>query len=179
MFVASLTKFKIYIDGVMVGKIKNGQSLTVDVTPGQHEISVHKKNPTMVTIEKDTTADVVIYGANSFGITNINGGSGNPTLDDNDAIAKCEQRANLLLIGSVALPIISVIMFYATSQKYVLQFWFYSVVIGYALVNISGLKNIKDHDSSTYKALLLKNVISLVIGIISVIITIYITNFGL
>lgn len=178
-FVASLVSFKIFIDGELVGKIKNGHIVTFDVTRGQHEISINKKNPTFIVVNGDTTADVVIIGANNFGIANINGESGsmqNSISSTPNYSSKYETQALSILIASVLLPIISVILYMVTNHKYVLQFWFYSIIIGYGIINIFGLKNIKGSDK--YKSLIMKNVIAVVIAIISLIVTLYITNFA-
>ena len=174
-FVASLVAFKIFIDGELVGKIKNGETITFDVTRGQHEIAINNNNQTTVMINNDTTVDVVIFGANNFGITNINGENG--SMQNNiDLTPKYETQALGVLIASVVLPIISVILYFVTDHKYVLQFWFYSIIIGYGIINIHGLKNIKGTDK--YKSLLMKNVIAMVIALISLIVTLYITTIA-
>lgn len=178
MYVASLVAFKIFIDNVMVGKIKNGQTLTLDVTPGQHEISINNKNPMTIMIDRDTTADVIIYGANNFGISNINGNDSSNVTGGEDLISKCEKSIRWNLIASIVLPIISVILFFVTDKKYVLQFWFYSVIIGYGIINMTGLKNIPNKNDPAYKSLVVKNIIAMAIGIISSIVTIYITTIG-
>ncbi len=37
---ASLCKFVVYVDGMMAGELKNGQEMTINVSQGNHELSV-------------------------------------------------------------------------------------------------------------------------------------------
>lgn len=158
-FVGCLVGFDVYIDNIKVGKIKNGETLVLEVDAGVHEISIHKKNPTKVTITGDTTADVVVFGSNNFGITNINGEG---FIQNNSGIENNKKSTNIVLIFSILLPIISIVMFYTSG--YYFQFWVHGIVAGYAIVNIFGLKNFKNYDE--YKSLLAKNVIAIVISIV-------------
>ncbi len=160
-------KFDVYIDNQLVGKIKNGQILEFEVTNGVHQIAINKKNPVNVTINADTTADVVVFGANNFGITNINGQTINS--DMNVTNTNAEKTTNTVLITSIVLPIISVVMCYLI--EYYIAFWVYAIIAGYAVVNISGLKNLKGSDK--YNNLLIKNIIAIILLSISMAVTIY------
>ncbi|MBR4177908.1 MAG: hypothetical protein IKR57_01000 [Bacilli bacterium] len=172
-FVGCLVAFKIYIDGEQVGKIKNGGVLELEVTPGQHEISVHKKNPTNIVIDRDTTADVVVFGANNFGITNINGqGQNNPETQEH-YLNRNSSNSNYVFYISLIIPFVSIIMLYTI--KYVVAVWVYGIVIGYCIVNIVGLKNLKTTDSEKYKSLLIKNIIAIVVNIIAIVLTMTVT----
>ena len=173
-FVGSLAKFNIYIDNQLVGKIKNGQTLELEVSGGNHQISINKNNSVNININRDTTADVVVYGVNNFGISNVNGETinNNNINTNNNYIIKNEKSTNSVLIASI-IPIISVIMFFTIS--YYITFWVYGLVIGYAIVNISGLKNQKG--SANYKKLLTKNIIAIIISAIILLLTAYITIY--
>ena len=80
--IASAVKLDVEIDGVKVGELKNGGTLELNISAGYHTIYFYKKsifvnfipnNKINFLIKGDTTADVVVLGANSVGITNING----------------------------------------------------------------------------------------------------------
>ncbi len=179
-FVASLVAFKVYVDDNLVGKIKNGKSLIVDITPGPHVITINKSNATNIMVNGDVTADVVVFGANNFGLTNINGSGMNQNYVDNNQnnlSSKYVSMANGLLITSIVVPVLSVILFFVTDKKYILQYWFYSIVVGMGFVNIFGLKNIKQYDSKVYQESLIKNVVAIIISTVAIFITIYLLNF--
>ena len=165
-FVGCLIGFIIYIDGQKVGKIKNGKTLELEVAAGKHTISIHKNNPVDIVIDKDTTADVVVYGANNFGITNINGrgssGEENKAQLDN-YLKKSKMNTNLTLISSIVLPIVSLVLLF-TIQFYI-QFYFHGITAGLAIVNLAGLKNLKG--TKEHKSLLIKNIISIVVSVIA------------
>ena len=176
-FVASLITFNIYIDNEKVGKIKNGQTVEFAITGGSHTIAIHNKNNAVnLVINGNTTAEVVVFGANNFGITNING-NGIPSFNnvDDNIFLQAKNRTNALLYSSITLPIISIIMV-ITIGRFITA-WLYAADIGYAIVNISGLKNQNIVDNTLYKSLLTKNIVSIVISFVMMIITIYATIF--
>ena len=95
-FVGGMVAFDIYIDNVKVGKIKNGKTVELEITGGEHIISIHKNNPVSINITGDTTADVVVFGANNFGITNINGqGTESNNSINNNYIEKNNKKTNM------------------------------------------------------------------------------------
>lgn len=167
-FVGCLVGFIVYIDNVNVGKIKNGGTLELEVEAGNHTISIHKNNPVNILIDRDTTADVVVFGANNFGITNINGTGDLNTENREQYAEKNTKNTNATLIFSIIAPIISTIIL--VNWGYYLQVWIYGIIIGYALVNIFGLKQLKG--KPIYKSLLIKNIIAIVISIIACILSI-------
>ncbi len=169
-FIGSLVSFSIYIDNKLVGKIKNGQTLEFEVSGGVHQISINKNNAVSITINTDTTADVVVFGTNNFGITNINGQSIN-NVSDNNYSKRNETASNIVLIMSIIVPIISIILYFLS--RYYIAFWIYAIIIGYCIVNIAGLKNQKCSES--YKKTVIKNIIAIIISIVSIIITVYLT----
>ena len=175
-FVGALIAYKVFIDNNVVGKIKNGETLTFDVIPGQHTISINNnKNPIVININGDTTADIAVYGTNEIGITNVNGQGQNFYGNENNIIIKkCQNQATAFLISSIALPIVSVIIYF--TFKYLIAAWIYGINIGYGIINIYGLKHIKEIDNKKYNQLLIMNFIGIAIGIIAVIVTIFIIN---
>lgn len=180
-YVLSLETFKIFIDNVMVAKIKNGQTIVLDVTPGVHTISINNNNPITINIDRDTTAEIVMNGAYNFVITNINGSGYDDVISDsNNSVSKHQKETNVLLIGSIVLPIISLVLYFLTNHKYVLQFGFYALLVSVSIINISSINSLKKVDESLddtlYKSLLIKSIITIVIGITCIAITIYITN---
>ena len=170
-FVGCAIAFKVFIDGEMVGVIKNGKTLELQVTPGDHEISIHKNNPVHIIINGDTTADVVVFGANNFGITNINGQG--QIVENNQYANKNTKSNDIFFYISILIPIISIILLY--SVGYVISVWVYGFVIGYCIVNFVGLKNLKSADTEKYKSSLIKNVVSVVINIIAIVLTLCVT----
>ena len=117
-------------------------------------------------------ADVVVFGSNNFGLTNISGQNSNVVESTNNTIHFDEnkKKTNLLLIFSIILPILSIVLIYAFNL--IIKAWVYGLFIGYTIVNIYGLKN--DKNSSEYKSLLLKNIIAAVIYGLSAFITTFI-----
>lgn len=176
-FVASLVSFDVYIDNIKVGKIKNGEIIELDITIGRHEISINKNNPVNIEIKGDTTADVIVMGANDFGISNISGQNTNfqeSKLNIN-YIEKSNKTSNFMLYMSIGISIISIFMMF-TINRYI-KSWMYVMIIGYSIVNIIGIKNQQKqnyNNSEMYKSALIKNVISIVICVIMEIITVYI-----
>ena len=170
-FVGCLIGFDVYIDDVKVGKIKNGKTLELEVAGGAHTISIHKCPGSNIFVDKDTTADVVVFGSNNFGITNVNGSGVTSPESSDKYLQKTIKTTNAVLIFSILLPIVSVIMLFTV--QYYLQVWVHGIVAGYAIVNIFGLKNLKG--TPEYKSLLTKNIISMVISIIAAVVVGFLT----
>ncbi len=164
--------FDIYIDNVLVGKVKNGQTIELEVSSGVHQISVNQNNPINITINGNTTADLVVFGLNNYGISNVNGQSINNN-NDNAFIQKNVKSTNYVFIASLAISIISIVMLVASG--YYITFWIYPIIIGYSILNIAGLNNQKQ--SSNYNKLMTKNIIAIVISTIMLLVTIYLTAF--
>lgn len=163
-FVGCLVAFVVFIDGEKVGKIKNGKTLELEVEAGTHTISIHKNNPVNITIDRDTTADVVVFGANNFGITNINGSGANTSGENTEHyLERNVKKTNTTLIFSFIIPAVSVFMLFMWA--YYIQVWVYGIVVGVAAVNIAGLKQLKELPE--YKSLLTKNIIAIVVSIIA------------
>lgn len=167
-FVASLVAFEIYIDNVKVGKIKNGQTIEVEITIGNHEISINKNTPVSIVINKDTTVDVVVFGLNNYGISNID--EQNTNNIENNYVKKNEDKTNLIFYTSIILPIISLIMF-LTINFYITHF-VYALFMGCAIINVFGLKKLNLNNSKKYKSLLSKNIIAIILLAIAIIVTI-------
>ena len=165
--------FKIYIDNVKVGKIKNGQTIVLNVSAGNHIISVNKNNAVNIEINGDTTADVVVFGANNFGITNISGQSSNVVQEqiNNNYVEKSKGKTNLVFWVSIILPVLSFILIY-TAEMFITE-WVYGLLIGLAIVNLFGLKN-QNNDQKTRKSMLIKNIVTIIISTIMIFVTIYI-----
>jgi uncharacterized membrane protein YidH (DUF202 family) len=171
--VGCLVGFNIFIDDVKVGKIKNGEVLTFDVEPGNHTISVNKKNSVNILIDKDTTADVVVFGSNNFGITNINGGTNEYNQDNSvNYLNKSIKNANSTLIFSIILLVLSISMLFIFG--FYIKAWVHGIIIGYAIVNIVGLNNLKD--TKEYNSLLTKNIISIVVSAVSIVSILFLIN---
>ena len=176
-FVGSLISFDIYIDNEKVGQIKNGETVELQVSSGDHQISINGNNAVNITISGDTTADVVVFGSNNFGITNVSG-QGNGYVEnkiDNKFIEKNKSATNSLFVISSLLSIGSVIMLII--KGVFLKPWIYGFLLGYALVNIAGIKNIKSSNVEEYNLLLKKNILTIVICAISIIISAYATIY--
>ena len=180
-FVGSVVALDVNIDNQKVGTIKNGETLELDITAGNHTIFLSKKNLLVsvdpnnavnIQVNGDTTADVVLFGANNFGITNINGQGINVNSDSTqNYFEKNKKKSNLTLIASIIIPIISIVLF--ISAKLYITPWVYGIVIGYAIVNLVGLKSQKMNEQ--YKSNLFKNIIAIIISILFSVATAYIS----
>ncbi len=172
-FVGALVGWNVFIDNEKVGKLKNGETIILDVTSGNHIISFNKTNPINIQINGDTFADVVMYSTNNFGIDNINGQTNNTVPVAN--VEKSKKSANSLFITSIVLSIISIIGIFAFG--FYIKEWFFALIIGYGIINLSGLKKLNDPE--TVKKIREKTIASMIIAAIMIIITIYISvNFG-
>lgn len=172
-FVGSLATFKVFIDDQLVGKIKNGGTLQIEIPSGTHLISINKNNAVNIEINEDTTADVVVFGANNFGIANVSGQANNETNAQLSVYAeKSKKKHDYLLYSSIILPIISVVMFYTI--QYVIAVWTYGIVIGIGIINIAGLKNQNITSEERTKAVI-KNFAAMIISIIAIIVTMNVT----
>lgn len=175
-FIGCGSAFSIYIDNELVGKIKNGKSLEVDITAGSHVISVNNKNEVTIQVTGDTTADVVIFGANDFGITNINGQG--PSVNDeniNKKVANAKMKSNVDLVMSLLIqPIISILIIFILKLDPWISIFTLALNIGYILVDIAGIKNIKQFFKENYNSCLAKKIIALFISILWLIPLMYI-----
>lgn len=168
-FVGWAAVFNIYIDNVLVGKVKNGQILELEVNGGNHQISINQNNPINIMIAENTTVETVVFGVNNYGI-NINGQS---NINNDEIIKKNKNLTDYLLWFSIILSTVSILMI--LFWQYYITYWTYAVVIGLGIANISGLRNQKN--SNQYKWLVTKNVITIIISTIMLLMTIYITIF--
>ena len=176
-FTACGSAFSIYVDNEMVGKIKNGKTLEVDITPGNHTMSVNKKNEISIQVTGDTTADVIVFGSNDFGIININGQS-SPMIDEimNKKVEKAKMNSNVDLIMSLlAQPLISILCIFVLKISTWIVIMTGAFDIGFILIDIAGLKNIKQFFKEKYSSCLTKKIIALIVAIIWVIIFMFIS----
>ena len=168
-FVGCLVGFKIYVDNNYVGKVKNGKTLIIEVTPGEHVLSLNKMNPVGINVYNDIAVDTVIFGPNNFGFNNIriNGEevSNTNTIDYSKRYAV---EANANLIFSFVIPFI----YFIFDKSSYIHIWLFSMFIGYGIINIFGLKKIKNTNRKVYTSSLIKNIIAIIIAIVFVILAI-------
>jgi len=173
-FVGSLIKFKIFIDNNEVGTIKNGETVVLNVTSGNHTISFNKTMDQNITIFGDTYADVEVIAGNKFGLSNIRDNNGvnvqnNELYTEN--VDKIIKSAKWPLILSCACIVISFIMLFTIRR--VIQPWVYGISIGYTIINLSSLKKHKQVLKEKYGSLTTLNIISIVVSIVGIIISGY------
>lgn len=170
-YVGCLISYDIYIDYVKVGKIKNGETIEFDISVGNHVISVNNANAVNINVTADVTADVVVYGAGNFGFANISGQQNNYEVNqmNENYKQKSVDKSNSTLLWSILIPIISIVLLF-TIHYYVMS-WVYGIYIGYAVVNLLGIKNLDIDEASKNKARI-KNIIAIAICVVSIILTI-------
>ena len=173
-YVASLIKFKIFIDNNVVGTIKNGETVVLDVSAGNHTISLNNTINQNINISCDTYADAVVIAGNKFGLTNIRDNNGTIIqLDDlyatnMDKITKSARGPLLLSIGCIVLTFI--LLF---TVRMVVSPWIYGMSIGYTIINFSSIKRVKNALGDKYKSLVTLNVASIIISVIGIIISMF------
>lgn len=173
-FVGFAGSFSIYVDNELVGKIKNGKTLEVDITPGNHTISVNKANAVNINVTGNVTADVVVFGTNDFGITNINGqGSSIQNEAMNRKVANANTKSNADLVMSILQPILAILLIFILKVSPWIVILYSAFSIGYIIIDIAGIKNLKDYLKEKYKPCLIKKIVALVISILCVIPLIY------
>ncbi len=166
-FAGSLIKFKIFIDNVEVGKIKNGETVTLRVQCGQHTISFNNTIKQTINIVSDTSVKVGVIAPNTFGIIN------NAVNDINNSqeIDKVIKSANGPLIFSLCCIVISIVLLMLTN--YVISPVMYGISIGYASINMVSIKKYKQSLNDKYQKILSKTIISIIISIVGIIISGY------
>ena len=167
--------YNIFIDGIKVNKIKNGQTLDIPITRGKHTIALsNKKDAVDIVINGDISADVMLMAANHVGITNVRGSGDYSALNrnsDDRYVEKAKKSANVNLAFTGVLPLLSVIWLFLVGG--VVSPIVYGIFIGYSIINLAGLKKVS-HDPNLYRSLLIKNIIAMVLFIIEGFITILI-----
>ena len=166
-FVGSLVAAKVIIDNENVGKLKNGTTMTFEVTPGVHTISFGG-NASEIQITGDTTYEVGFVAANTFGIIGTGG-----NVDANvttSTIEKSTKATNALFWITIILSAISLILIFFVG--YYIKFWYFAICIGDAIVNLSGLKKLGVSEET--KKLRTKNIIAIVVAIVMILITAFI-----
>ncbi len=184
--VGAAVTLDVNIDNQKVGTIKNGGTLELDVLAGNHIISVSRdstfvsvnpNNGVNVLINGNTTADVVLFGSNNFGITNINGQGVNSNGSNVvEHFARNKINAVVVFAVSIIISAISTIMF--ITSKMVIMPWIYGFVAGYAIVNLTGAKAQKGSDG--YALVLFMNIMAIIVAAIFGFVTAYISinNIG-
>lgn len=173
-FVGSLITFKIFIDNVQVGTIKNGETTVLNVQAGNHTISFNNTMNQNINIQSDTYADVVVIANNRFGLSNIRDNNGysaqnNELYTENaDKIAKSARGP---LIFSCLCIAITFILLYTVEK--VIAPWIYGLSIGYTIISLSSISKNKQVLGNKYNSLLTLNIISIVVSIIGAGISIY------
>lgn len=163
-FTGSAVKYKIFIDGQQAAVLKNGETVSVPVSAGLHRIHVNKYSDVNVEINQNTTAEVDLIGAGNVGLVNISGQSAY-TKQANDAIraGSIEKKTNFLLIGSIVLPVISVILLLVTESKIMGYYWFL-VGLVLAVINLRQLKaNENSIEAAARKKIMIKTIVALVL----------------
>lgn len=178
-FVGSLIKFKIFIDDNEVGTIKNGETVVLNVSYGNHTISFNKTMNQNINISGDAIADVVVIAGNKFGLSNIRDNNGlniqNNELNATNADRIIKSAKGPLIFSCTCIVITFVLLFTA---KRVISPWIYGISIGYSIINLSSIKKHKQLLNDKYKSLITLNIISIVVGIIGIIISLYLMNGG-
>lgn len=173
-FVASLIKFKIFIDNNEVGTIKNGETVVLNVSFGNHTISFNKTIEQSINISSDTYADVLVIAGNRFGLSNIRDNNGlsvqnSEIIGDNvDKIIKSAKWPLIFSCGFIALTFL--LLF---TVKKVISPVMYGISIGYTIINLSSLKKHKLILKEKYNSLYILDIISLVVSIVGMIISLY------
>ncbi len=173
-FVGSLIKFKIFIDGNQVGTIKNGETVVLNVSSGNHNISFNKTMNQNINISSDTSADVVVIAGNKFGLSNIRDNNGLNVQNNElytESAEKIIKSAKGPLIFSCACIALTFIMLFTI--KMVIQPWVYGISIGYTIINLSSLKKHKQVLNEKYGSLITLDIISIVVSIIGIVISGY------
>lgn len=173
-FVGSLMKFNIFIDNNQVGTIKNGETVVLNVSSGNHTISFNKTMDQNINISSDTSADVVVIAGNKFGLSNIRDNSGLNVQNNElytESADKIIKSAKGPLIFSCACIAITFIMLFTI--KMVISPWVYGISIGYTIINLSSLKRHKQVLNNKYGSLITLNIISIVVSIVGFIISGY------
>ena len=174
-FVASLVKFKIYIDNIEVGTIKNGETVVLNVTSGNHVISFNKTMNQNLNISADIYADVVVISSltsTKFGLSNIRDNNGINVQNNKistENIDKIIKAAKGPLIFSCACILVTFILLFTVEM--VISTWVYGISIGYTIINLSSIKKYKQILNDKYNSLRTLNIISIIISVIGIIIS--------
>ena len=168
-FYGSMVSWKIFVDGVNVGQLKNGESITFDITSGTHTIAINKRNPISMEIVGNTTAEGVIYGTNNFALINFNGQPGNPTLEAN--IKKANNYATMVMIIDILLAVIGILLLFA---GYYLKLWLYAVAIADSVINLPLVKKFGENENT--KKMRTKHIAGIVIAAVMLVISCYFIN---
>ena len=173
-FVGSLIKFKIFIDGNEVGTIKNGETVVLSVSSGNHTISFNKTMDQNINISGDTSADVVVIAGNKFGLSNIRDNNG-LNVQNNELYTESAKKIIKSAKGSLRLSCacIALTFIMLCTIKMVIQPWVYGISIGYTIINLSSLKKHKQVLNDKYGSLITLDIISMVVSIIGIAISIY------
>lgn len=173
-FVGSVIKFKIFIDNNLVGSIKNGETVNLNIHSGNHTISFNKTMEQNINISSDTFADVIVIAGNKFGLSNIRNNNGQ-YIQNNELYAenidKVIKSAKMPLIFSCACIAITFILLF--TLQLVISPWMYGISIGYTIISLSSIKKNKQALIDKYTSLLTLNIISIIISIIGIIISGY------
>ncbi|MGM9877615.1 MAG: zinc-ribbon domain-containing protein [Bacilli bacterium] len=173
-FVGSLVKFNIFIDDNQVGTIKNGETIVLNVSSGNHTISFNKTMNQNINISGDTFADVVVIAGNKFGLSNIRDNNGLNVQNNElytESADKIIKSAKGPLIFSCACIAITFIMLFTVQM--VISPWLYGISIGYTIINLSSLKKHKQVLNDKYGSIITLNIVSIVVSIIGFIISGY------
>lgn len=163
-FVGAIVKWKIFIDGVEVAKIKNGQIINFNVTQGDHTVSINDCPASTIFISGNTTADIVAFSLYDFGIVNI---SGNTNQETNMNIKKTTsiyiyKFSIYLLIANIVNLFLYIFIF---NHLIVLL-----LLLAQSTVNIFVVIKQKKLLNDKYAISLMFNIFSLLIGIITFIV---------
>jgi len=173
-FVGSLIKFKIFIDNNEVGTIKNGETVVLNVSSGNHIISFNKTMDQKINISGDIYADVVVIAGNKFGLSNIRDNNGFNVQNNEiytESTDKIIKSAKGPLKFSCACIVITFILLFTI--KMVISPWLYGISIGYTIISLLSIKKHKQVLNDKYGSLITLNIISIVISIVGIIISGY------
>ena len=161
-FVGCLASLKIKIDDKEVGKIKNGATLFTSVPEGSHTIFVNNQEIATLNITADTSVEVAFSGPNMFTLQNIEVGGVTQNIVENRNSKKGISASTKSCWTAVILfPVISLILAYTV--QLIVHPIAYGFLIGYAIINIVGLK--KYEKTQETQSLITQNIIIIAIAI--------------
>lgn len=175
LFVGSLWTLKIYIDGKKKCELKNGESIKLDITGGNHHISFSGYSDYTLQVLDDVTANVVITDTKKILLQDLIGA--NIITDENNPYnTKALNISDFVMISSIILLIPSLFFSMFISDITILLLIIVLDII-FALIGIISTKKQQSKLGYSFKKVMTSYIGTIIINVINIMVCIIIKSF--
>lgn len=166
-FVGSLWNLKVYIDGEKKCVLKNGESITLEVTSGNHHISFSGHTDYTLQVLSDATANVIPTDSSQVLLQDLIGA--NIIEDENNSYNKKSRTISSLVVASSMIVFLLATIFSQFMSNITILSFIIAIDLIIALIGFYLTKKRQNKLNYAYKKVMYDYIGAIIINIISII----------